>query len=201
MSRVSRFQADQHRSSIKEVAARLLRERGIRGVSVADLMAAAGLTHGGFYGHFQSKDALVAEACAAAFDGSVQRWRKRVAAAADPEAGRAAVIEPYLSDAARRNPGSACPAAALAADVAREPPEAPVRAAYAAGLETLLEILSAQQAGKEPRAMRRRALADFATMAGALMLARATAGRPISDELLDAARERLLPKRQRGRQG
>ena len=192
MSRVSRLVANQHRSTIKELAARLLRERGIRGVSVADLMAAAGLTHGGFYGHFQSKDALVAEACAVACEGAVQRWRQRVAASPDSEAGRAALMEPYLSDEARRSPGASCPIAALAADVAREPPEAPVRAAYVAGLEALLEILAEVQSQAAPEAGRSQALADFATMAGALMLARATAGHGISDELLAAARERLL---------
>jgi TetR/AcrR family transcriptional repressor of nem operon len=201
MSRVSRLQADQHRSTIKELAARLLRERGIRGVSVANLMAAAGLTHGGFYGHFKSKDALVAEACAAAYEGSVQRWRQRVAASADPAAGRAALIEPYLSDAARRSPGTACPTAALAADVARELPEAPVRAAYVAGLEALLEILVEVQPQAAPEVRRSQALADFATMAGALMLARATAGHGISDELLAAARQRLLMRPQRSTAG
>jgi len=201
MPRVSRQQADSNRLTIKSVSSRLLRERGIKGVSVSDLMAAAGLTHGGFYGHFHSKDALVAEACAAAFEGSVERWNKRVAVAPDRVAARTALLDAYLSDAARRSPGTSCPAAALVGDIAREAPEAPVRSAYVAGLEALLPILSAVQTAAEPGERRRRALADFSTMVGGLILARATAGHGISDEFLEAAREGLIarPKRRRQR--
>lgn len=201
MPRVSRQQADSHRLTIKAVASRLLRERGIKGVSVAELMAAAGLTHGGFYGHFASKDALVAEACVAAFALAVERWNKRVAAAASRAAARRSLIESYLSDAARRSPGTSCPAAALAGDVAREAAEVPVRAAYVAGLEALMPILAAVQGGAQSSQRRRQALADFSTMVGGLILARATAGHGISDEFLAAARECLIaaPRRLRRR--
>jgi TetR/AcrR family transcriptional repressor of nem operon len=200
MPRVSRQQADSHRLTIKSVSARLLRERGIKGVSVSELMAAAGLTHGGFYGHFHSKDALVAEACTAAFEGSVERWNKRVAGAADRAAARRPLIDAYLSDVARRSPGTSCPAAALAGDVARETAEAPVRRAYVAGLEALLPILAAVQTAAAPGERRRRALADFSTMVGGLMLARATAGHGLSDEFLEAAREGLIAPPKRARQ-
>ena len=74
MPRVSRAEAENHRQQITEASARLFKERGVKGVSVADLMGAAGLTHGGFYGHFESKDALAGVAVArAADDGALAR--------------------------------------------------------------------------------------------------------------------------------
>jgi TetR/AcrR family transcriptional repressor of nem operon len=176
-------------------AARLLRERGIRGASVADLMAAAGLTHGGFYGHFASKDALVAAACADAYSGSVERWKARIAGCADRDAARTALIDGYLSPVSRASPGTSCPTAALAADVAREPPEAPVRDAFREGLEQLAELLASVEATGHADHDRRQALGDLSTMMGALLLARATAGHAISDELLAAGRERLVGRR------
>jgi TetR/AcrR family transcriptional repressor of nem operon len=227
MPRVSREQSDANRAAITAASARLFREFGIDGVSVADLMAAAGLTHGGFYGHFASKDVLAAEACGAAFAQSVERWRKRLADEKSPEAGRAALVEGYLSAKSRGSPGTSCPAATMAVDVAREPSVAPVRAAYLDGIEQLVAILaSVQPTGAQPshggvwpahrgaqpshgsvqpahrgaqpshggvqRNQREGALADLASMVGALLLARATAEQPISDEFLAAARKRLL---------
>jgi TetR/AcrR family transcriptional regulator, transcriptional repressor for nem operon len=191
MPRVSREQADNNRTAITEASARLFRERGFKGVSVSDLMGAAGLTHGGFYGHFESKDALAAEACSLAFRHSAQRWKKRVADNVDRDSARAALVEGYLSIKSRSCPGTSCPTTALAGDVAREDPNAPVRAAFAAGIEGLMEILESLQHRGGAGAPRRRALADFSTMVGALLLARATAGLGISDEVLVAARERL----------
>jgi TetR/AcrR family transcriptional repressor of nem operon len=193
MPRVSRAEAQSHREAITDASSRLFRERGLKAVSVADLMGAAGLTHGGFYGHFESKDALAAEATAHAFRQSAERWRRRIARAADARAARAALVEPFLDPRSVPNAGQGCPTVALASDVAREDPAAPVRAAYAQGLEDLLAILAGVEPAGDAAAARRAALADYATMAGALLLARATAGTPLSDELLAAVRERLLP--------
>lgn len=191
MPRVSRQETDDNRIAITDASARLFRERGIKGVSVSELMAAAGLTHGGFYGHFASKDALAAEACSFAFERSAERWEKRVAAQGDRATARAVLIESYLSAQSRGSPGTSCPTAALAGDVAREPADAPVRAAYLSGIEDLLQILARVQETGAADSDRQAALADFATMAGALILARATAGHALSDELLAAARVRL----------
>ena len=80
MPRVSRAQAEAHREAITDASARLFKEHGLKAVSVADLMGAAGLTHGGFYGHFESKDALAGAATAHAYGQAVERWRRRVAA-------------------------------------------------------------------------------------------------------------------------
>jgi TetR/AcrR family transcriptional regulator, transcriptional repressor for nem operon len=192
MPRVSKEQAELHRATIMDAAARLFRERGIDGVSVADLMAAAGLTHGGFYGHFDSKDSLAAAACRLAFDGSIERWRQRVGAAHEHAAARTAIVDRYLSAEARSNPGTSCPASTLAGDAAREPMESAVRDNFAAGVDGLTGILATLQESHDAADARRRALADLSTMVGAQILARATLGREISDEILAAAREHLL---------
>jgi TetR/AcrR family transcriptional regulator, transcriptional repressor for nem operon len=193
--RVSREQADNNRMTITEASARLFRERGIDNVSVAELMAAAGLTHGGFYGHFESKGELAGEACRWAFERSVERWEKRVAEKSDPSLARAALTDNYLSAQSRSNSGASCPAAAFAGDVARESADAPIRAAYAAGVEELLKVLARVQETDVPCSDREGALADFATMVGGLILARATEGDPISDEFLAAARRRLKSRK------
>lgn len=191
MPRVSREQTAVNRNAITAASARLMRERGIDGVSVADLMHAAGLTHGGFYGHFDSKDSLAAAACAHAFDHSVQRWRKRIDEHADKADALMAVIAGFLSVTSRDHPGTACPATGLAGDVAREPAGAPVRSAYRDGVKALLEILTSLQTGGSDAAMRTQALTQLATMLGALLLARATAGDGLSDEFLQSARDAL----------
>ena len=191
MPRVSREQTDSNRAAITEASARLFREHGIDKVSVAELMAAAGLTHGGFYGHFDSKEALAGEACRWAFGRSVERWEKRVAEKADRGAARTALTDNYLSAQSRGSPAGLCPATAFAVDVARESADAPIRAAYAEGVEGLLKILAGVQDTGAARGDREAALADLATMVGGLILARATEGRPISDEFLRAARQRL----------
>jgi len=193
MPRVARAEAENHRKQITEASARLFRERGVKGVSVADLMGAAGLTHGGFYGHFESKDALAGVAVGHAFEQSAERWRKRVAGKPDTVAGREALVEKFLAAQTVRDVGTSCPSVSLAADVAREPAAAPIRTAYLDGVESLVEILAGVEPGPDAAARRGAALADYATMAGALLLARATEGAPLSVEFLAAARERLLP--------
>lgn len=193
MPRVSRAEAETHRQQITDASARLFRERGVKGVSVADLMGAAGLTHGGFYGHFESKDALAGVAVARAFEQSTERWHKRVASKPDAASRRALLVEKFLAPQGIKDVGHSCPTVSLATDVSREPAEAPIRAAYAEGLEGLLQILSRVEPGPDAAARRQAALADYATMAGALLLARATEGSPLAHEMLAAARSRLLP--------
>jgi TetR/AcrR family transcriptional repressor of nem operon len=193
MPRVSRAEAESHREQITEASSRLFRERGLKGVSVADLMGAAGLTHGGFYGHFESKDALAGVAVAHAFEQSAERWRKRIAAQPDSRAGRAVLVDKFLSPQSLKAVGLGCPTVSLSTDVAREPAAAPIRAAYVDGLESLVQILASVEEGPDAAARRNAALADFATLAGALMLARATEGSALSAEILAAAHARLTP--------
>lgn len=193
MPRVSRAITEKNRAAIERASSRLIRERGLS-VSVADLMAAAGLTHGGFYGHFQSKDELAAVACTNAFTEAAERWKKRISKAQDAEAARTALVEGYLTARNRSAPGTSCPVAALAVDVGREAEDKPIRAAFNNGLEQLVELLATvQPSALDNEVHRTSALAQLATMVGAMVLARATDGSPVSDELLAAARKHLLP--------
>src|SRR5690606_28819939 len=122
------------------------------------------------YGHFQSKDALTAVACANAFEGAAERWKKRIAGAQDAEGALAALIEGYLTARNRSASGTSCPVAALAVDVAREDEGKPVRAAFNNGLDQLIEHLaSVQHASLNDEARRSSALAQLSTMVGAMV--------------------------------
>jgi TetR/AcrR family transcriptional repressor of nem operon len=173
--------------AIELVAVRLFQEQGINGVSVAEVMGAAGLTHGGFYGHFDSKESLAAIACNKAFEQSMQRRAEKIARnPGNPKAALAEITNAYLNTEHRDNPGTGCPALALSPDVAREGLDKPVRAAYLESLKKMLadftELSSATgSADPEQAAMMRLAL-----LVGTLTLARATAGDPLSDALLQA---------------
>ena len=175
--RITKQRAEQNRERVIEEAARLFRQKGF-GVGVAELMAAAGLTHGGFYNHFGSKDDLEAEACARVFEKSISR----VAAVGDADAF-AVYRKRYLSPEARDASAAACPMVAFAGDVSRQ--SEGVREAYSEGLARYLEAFSA--ASGKPRA---EAIREFATLVGALTLARSVAGSDaeLSDEILAAGR-------------
>lgn len=192
MARASKEQVETHHRLVIENSAKLMLERGIDGVSVADLMESAGLTHGGFYGHFDSKEQLAAQACVHAFENSVAKWKKRVAVAATPAEGLKAIVDGYMSTRNRDNPGTSCPAPSLMADVAREPESSEVRARYREGVNQLLDILQSVPSGGDSKRGRARAMAQFSMMVGALALARATAGDSLSEEFLDSARAALV---------
>ncbi len=191
MPLVSRKQSALYRRTVVDRSSRLFRERGFKDVSVNDVMNAVGLTHGGFYGNFQSKDALVAEACELAFAQGLETWKARIARNSDARAQRKDLVDGYLTVRSRDDPGAACPTAALVNDVAREPGDAPVRTSYVEGTEALLQILASTEGTGDPHLDRSAALADFATMMGAMLLSRATRGHRMSDDVLKAARDRL----------
>jgi len=193
MPRVCRAETEKNRSAIRQASARLFREQGLR-ASVNDVMGAAGLTHGGFYGHFASKDELAAEACATAFAESAGRWGKRVSGAPDLAAAHAAIIEGYLTPENRTAVGTSCPMAALATDVAREAADKPVRKTFRKGLERLIAALAEVEPARGADGARVQALSELATLVGAMVLARATLGHPLSDEIMDAARQSLLTR-------
>ena len=192
MAAAAKDRAERSRRKITDASAKLFRERGFRGVSVAELMNAAELTHGGFYAHFPSKDALLAEAVVEGFQQSALKLASRIPSS--PTRGQVvtALLEGFLTPAARDAPGSACPSSSLANDVAREPLEAPVRSAYLQGLERLVKVLCVRDDGHRSQDIRAEALADVATMVGALVLARATRGHVLSDQIIEAARDRLI---------
>ena len=193
MARASREQAEKHREAIEQASSRLFRERGLNGVSVAELMAGAGLTHGGFYGHFSSKDALAAQASKRAFEESARRWTRRIERAeGDKRAMRANLVEPYLTKAHCASPGDGCAAVALASDIAREPADKPVRQVYIDGFRQMVEDWMKTVDHEDPAERRKLALAQLATLVGAMTLARATEGDALSEDILAAAREMLL---------
>jgi TetR/AcrR family transcriptional repressor of nem operon len=185
--KVSREQAQQNRDAVVEAAGRLFRERGFDGIGVAELMKTVGLTHGGFYGQFGSKEELAAEACALAFERSTEKWQRAVDAA--PDAGVAAIADFYLAPAHRDDPGKGCVAAGLAGDAARAGPQ--VRQVLQDGVESLVGVLAGTMPERTAKARRRHALADFSAMVGAVVLARAVADEAFSQEILEAVRERL----------
>lgn len=185
--RVSRDKAAEHRERIIDVAGTLFRGKGFDGVGVADIMKAADLTHGGFYGHFSSKDDLIAQASARAMAGAAANWRKVVAQA--PGDPFAALLNHYLSPRHRDDPGHGCAFAALSGDASRF--GKPVQNAFAGGIEPLIDILSKVSTGRSKGARRRKAIAALAALVGALILARAVGDAALSGEILDAARREL----------
>ena len=189
--RVSRAQAEANHQAIEAAASRLFRERGLDAVSVADVMAEAGLTHGGFYAHFASKDALAATACSSAFAFAAEKWRRRIEAAPTPAAARHAITEGYLRERHCDPSAASCPTATLVTDVARSSPDHPIHAAYAAGVREQIETLTKLGASGDRARDRTAACVQLATMMGALLLARATYGDPLSDEVIKAARAHL----------
>jgi TetR/AcrR family transcriptional regulator, transcriptional repressor for nem operon len=188
--RVSREKAAEHRDRIIDAAGALFRAKGFGGIGVADIMKAADLTHGGFYGHFASKDDLVAQASRRAMARAATNWSKIVAAA--PQKPYAALLKHYLSPRHRDDPGHGCAFAALGNDAARSGKM--VRDAFAEGLEPLIDILAQSIPDKSKSARRRKAVAAMATLVGALTLARAVEGTALSDEVLQAAERELAAK-------
>lgn len=166
--RVSKPVRAAHRAALLEQAGRLFRARGLAAVGVAEVSQAAGLTHGAFYGHFEGKQALAAEAVRAALIESAALWRRRVARAR--AAGRdpvEAIVQGYLSAAHRDAPETGCALASLGAEMLRAGP--PLADALRAGTEALLAELTPLLPD------RARALAVLAVLSGGLALARALA--------------------------
>jgi TetR/AcrR family transcriptional repressor of nem operon len=186
--KVSREQATLNRERIVATAGRLFRERGYNCIGVADLMKSAGLTHGGFYGNFGSKEELLTEACQQALDESAQRWQKRIAAAPTPAAALNSITKAYLSPEHAADPGSGCAVAALGPELAREAPGP--RHAVTTGIRQQLTMLQGllQEAGEgdEADGARSEAIATYAAMVGALVLARTVDDGALSAEILAA---------------
>ena len=180
--KVSREQVAENRERILEAATQRFRERGFEGIGVADLMKEAGLTHGGFYGHFASKEDLIAQACARASDRSRARWARLSERA--PDNPLAEIARVYLTPQHRDSPGAGCLIAALGPDVARQGPV--VRDAVTAGVRAALDFLTRIVPGRSRAAKRRKAIASYASMVGGMVLARAVNDRVFSKEILDA---------------
>jgi TetR/AcrR family transcriptional regulator, transcriptional repressor for nem operon len=179
-----------HARIVKKASVRL-REKGAHGIGVADLMKDAGLTHGGFYAHFDSREALVIEAFAHAMDRSTDRWRK-LAEQTAPDKRLATIVDSYLTPVHRDDPGHGCAVPTLGAEIARESPR--TRKAFAAKLEQMIDMLADQIPDVPRKAARQQAMAALATMMGTLVLARVAGTGEFSDELLAAGREAVLDR-------
>lgn len=175
--KVSKQQVAENRAAILDAAARLFRQRGTDSVTVAEVMKAAGLTHGGFYGHFASKEDLVAQTFAHVLDGGAD-----VARPDDMNAYAAAYLRPQHRD----NPGNACLFGTLGTEAARA--GAPVRATMTAALRRRIAEFSALAPGDTEAARRQAAIGSWSAMIGALVLARITDDPALSDEVMDATR-------------
>ncbi|SCB27768.1 transcriptional regulator, TetR family [Bradyrhizobium yuanmingense] len=172
-------------SRIVENASYGLRQNGAEGLSVVELMKLAGLTHGGFYNHFESRAALVGEAIAFAMDQMVDRWRKLANRKASGDRFET-VIADYLSSRHRDNPRQGCALPALAADVARSSPSE--QRALASKLEEMIDILVEALPAEGPQQARQIATSAIATMVGSIVLSRAVGAGKLSDDILDAGR-------------
>jgi len=179
-----------HARIVKRASVRL-REKGAHGIGVADLMKDAGLTHGGFYAHFDSREALVIEAFAYAMDRSTERWRK-LSEQTPPDKRLAVIVDSYLTTVHRDDPGHGCAVPTLGAEIARESPK--TRKVFAAKLEQMVDMLAEQIPALPRKAARKQAEATLATMMGTLVLARIAGNGEFSDEILAAGREAVLDR-------
>ncbi len=173
--KVSREQMAENRLRILHVASRLFREKGFHAVSVSEVMRAAGLTHGGFYGHFSSKDDLVAETIGYVLSNDE-----------DGGGDLRAYLDDYLAPRHRDNAAAGCPTAGLAADIRHQTPAA--RAAMTAGLRSQIERVAKALPDIDAADRRRAAIGTWAGMVGAVILARAIDDTTLSDEVLEQTR-------------
>ena len=192
--RYEKGRKDASRRRIMEVAAERFRCEGIAASGLAGIMSDAGLTNGAFYPHFQSKAELVRESLTSALDDQSHRLQDAFAAG-----GLEAVLAAYLSAEHRDNPGSGCVSAALLPELARQPPE--TRSLYASRFLTMVHQMASSlpPQTQDPEGV---ALGIYATLIGALQLARATQGTALSDRILatgaDAARALVQPCQDKG---
>lgn len=171
------------RQRILDAAGDLFREHGIDGVGLDAVMKRAGLTHGGFYLHFPSKEALAAEVARSLLEGAATRWRN-LSESEDPAVALETIVTQYL-DPARVASGRCCPLTTLGADVARR---APSKTSIGGALDGMLDALTRCQPGRK----RQQALSTLSTMVGAVVLARLADDAALSAELLRAAADSIL---------
>jgi TetR/AcrR family transcriptional regulator, transcriptional repressor for nem operon len=175
---------------IVETAARAIRRSGYDGTSVADIMKEAGLTHGGFYAHFPSREAMLAEAADRAGAEAVAA-SARIAATVPPEHALQSLLRAYLSKEHCENPEIGCPVATLGSEMPRQAPE--VRRAATRRIKEMIDVIARQSPDWGQPGAHEHALVTTATMVGALVMARAVDDSKLSDALLKAALNHLVP--------
>jgi TetR/AcrR family transcriptional regulator, transcriptional repressor for nem operon len=183
----SKAQKTRTHKRIVGIASKRFREKGLAGFGIAELMKEAGLTVGGFYKHFGSRDDLVAEAVNSAFGA----WQRRVDAAKSggPSVSIAKLIDEYLNEAHRDNPGSGCAFSALAPEIARS--DKRTRSVTSEQARSDVQLIATLLRGRDKRAARSRAILMFSALVRAMSLARAVSDEALSREILETVRELL----------
>jgi TetR/AcrR family transcriptional regulator, transcriptional repressor for nem operon len=188
--KVSKETAERNRERVIDSAATLLRERGLDGIGIADLMAAAGLTQGGFYRQFKSKDDLVLHALKRAYEETSQDLRRILAEGGDP---LETLVRAYVSRQHRDDPGHGCCLTSLAVDAARHGDPA-LRDFFGGVVTSYLKLLTSLAPADGKPAKRRAAIAILAEMVGSIALARVMPTPELSDEIIDVVRDDLLAR-------
>jgi TetR/AcrR family transcriptional repressor of nem operon len=183
----SKAQKEKTHKRIVSIASKRFREKGLAGFGIAELMKEAGLTVGGFYKHFDSRDELVAEALSDAF-GVWQRQKEAAESGGQPLTF-AKLIDDYLSDVHRKNPGAGCAFSALAPEIARS--DKRTRALTSDQVKTDLELIVGLLQGRDKRAARSKAILTFSALVGAMSLARAVSDEALSREILKTVADLL----------
>ncbi|WP_431948945.1 TetR/AcrR family transcriptional regulator [Actinacidiphila sp. bgisy167] len=175
------------REKVLRIAARRIREEGMARPGVADLMKEAGLTHGGFYKHFSSRDDLMAQAAALALADGEHKMAE--AARKDPEAPRSGLIDAYLSSRHRDAPGTGCALVTLGASAGRG--DEALKESYELQVRRYLELIGEAAQGDDPDDVRADAMVTLSALVGALLMSRAVADPELSDEILATVAGRL----------
>lgn len=186
--RKSRIEAAETRQRIIEVAARKFRLNGITATGLADIMSEAGLTQGGFYRHFESKNQLVAEACAAATE-TIVATLEEAAGKSDDKDGFRAIVESYVSTNHRDNAAGGCPLAGMGTELAHSDDN--TRAVASEGFRQLVEVVEKQLGQQQADSTESKAVFAVAAMIGAVMLARIMKDGSASDSVLDHVKHHL----------
>jgi len=183
----SRAEKTKTHKRIVSIASKKFREEGLAGVGIAALMKEAGLTVGGFYKHFDSRDDLVAEAVSSAFGG----WKRRVDAAASggPSLSLAKLIDDYLNAAHRDDPGTGCAFSALAPEIARSGKR--TRALTTEQVRNDIQLIAGLIPARDAHAVRSQAILTLSALVGAMSLARAVSDEALSREILKTVAELL----------
>jgi TetR/AcrR family transcriptional repressor of nem operon len=188
--RRTKQQTTETRQQIVKSASALFRERGVDGVSVAEVVDKAGLTHGGFYKHFESKEALLTEAIADAFANSMCAWEETIAKQADNQLTIQALINLYLSENHLNDTAFGCPAAALGTEIARH--EGGTKKCFAEGIKGMIGAFEKQLEGKNASDRKDLAVATVACLVGTMMIARCAENDKTAQSYTEASNKTLL---------
>lgn len=187
--RKSRKESAETREKIVKAASQEFRRNGIEGTGLSELMATAGLTHGGFYNHFESKEQVVKESIAFGIDSMMESWRKTLLSEG-PNKGLPTVISEYLSPALREDVAGGCPFAALATEMARSGDS--VRQTTTEGFSKMIDLIASELPSSSRAAARKEALWMFSSMIGAVVMSRVVTDPALSDSILRETREHVL---------